>query len=282
VAELTKDLIIVRAGAGSLHNTWLDRSTPRTWDLLICPYENIPPPPKGSGILVSEVITPLKWASIKILLEKWQGWREYRYVIVADDDLFAAQHTWSRFFELCAHYGAKLAQPALADGSHYGHVLTMRNTQFVARRVSFVEIMMPCFRVDVLAQFMGTLSLSESGWGFGLDFLWAKQLEYRDLFVIDETPVLHTRQIHTNRKPEDRQMVEAELARILHSHQVAWIIKTLSGILPSGEEIPENNGRFLYTLVRGYDRLFEQEPKRFEQMIRLQLTAGNAYAAYLK
>jgi hypothetical protein len=77
-------------------------------------------------------------------------------------------------------------------------------------------------------------------------------------------------------------MVEAELARILHSHQVAWIIKTLSGILPSGEEIPENNGRFLYTLVRGYDRLFEQEPKRFEQMIRLQLTAGNAYAAYLK
>jgi hypothetical protein len=278
--QLAKDLIIVRAGTRSLHNSWLDRNAPRPWDLLVCPYEEIPSP-SGDGVFVSEIIKPLKWASLKILLKEWQGWRDYRYVLLADDDLFASQATWSRFFECCVHYGVQLAQPALMHGSYFSHGLTMRNTEFVARRVSYVEVMMPCFRADALAQLAETLDLTESGSGWGLDFLWAKRLDYKNLFVVDETPVLHSRPAHSN-YPDRIQKYRAELATIVRDNQLPWTLKTFSGFLAGGEEIPENEGTFLYRLFRGYEWLFQQNPKRFEEMARLQLMAGDPYADYLK
>jgi hypothetical protein len=268
---LTKDLIIVRAGMRSLHNTWLDPNIPRTWDLLVSPYEEIPQT-QGTGVFVSEIIRPFKWAAVKLLLNKWQGWRDYRYVLLADDDLFARQETWSHFFDRCAHYGAKLAQPALTEDSFFSHGITLRNTEFVARRVSYVEVMMPCFSADVLAQLLGTLDLSESGSGWGLDFLWAKQLGYKNLFVIDETPVLHTRPICSN-YPDLLKTYRGELAKIIRDYQVPWILKTFSGFMADGREIAENHATFLYHLFRGYERVFERNPNRFDEMIKLQLVA---------
>jgi GR25 family glycosyltransferase involved in LPS biosynthesis len=271
-----KDLIIVRAGKRSVHNTWLDPSAARTWELLICPYEDIPAQ-QGDGLLVSDVIAGSKWSALKILLEEWQGWGDYRYVLLADDDLIASQETWSQFFERCARYGSRLAQPALMSGFHFSHGLTVQNTEFVARRVSYVEFMMPCFRADVLAQLQETLSLSESGWGLG--FLWAKRLEYKDIFVIDETPVLHTRPLHAmyqNKIPAYR----SELARIMCEHHAPLLLKTYSGFLADGTEISENDGSFLHRLFHGYQRVFETDPKRFEEMIRLQLGVGDHHAEY--
>jgi hypothetical protein len=51
--RLTKDLMIVRAGPRSLHPTWLDPGKARNWDLFICPYEEVPPPPAGAAGLAS-------------------------------------------------------------------------------------------------------------------------------------------------------------------------------------------------------------------------------------
>src|SRR5262249_32061799 len=119
--RLTKDLMIVRAGPRSLHPTWLDHGKPRNWDLFICPYEEVPPPAGATGLLLSQVIPGSKWSALKVLLQKWQGWRDYRYVMLADEDLFATQDTWSRFFEKSAACGAKLAQPAFAEDAPYRH-----------------------------------------------------------------------------------------------------------------------------------------------------------------
>ena len=265
---MTKDLIIVRAGKRSLHNVWLDPKTPPPWDLLICPYEEIPSA-QPEGVLMSEVVpaSKWKWGALNILLNAWQEWRNYRYVLMADDDLLASQETWSKFFERCAHYGAQLAQPGLMFGSYFSHGMTMQNTQFVARRVSFVEIMMPCFRSDVLAQLQGTFGVSPSGSGFGLDLLWAKQLEYKHLFIIDETPVHHTRPVH-GAYPELVNEFRGEVTNIMRRYEVPWLLKTFSGFLPGGEEVPERDGSFLYLLFLGYEHLFEREPKRFEEMLR--------------
>jgi hypothetical protein len=149
---LTKDLIIVRAGTRSLHTAWLDPGKARNWDLFICPYEALPPPPAGvAGLLVTQAVPGTKWEGLKLLLHKWQGWREYRYVMLADEDLYAPQDTWSRFFERCAAGAAKLAQPAFAEDAPYRHWVTVRNSEFKARRVSCVDAAMPCFRADALA-----------------------------------------------------------------------------------------------------------------------------------
>ena len=279
---MAKDLIIVRASKRSLHNVWLDSKTPRPWDLLICPYEDIPSS-QPEGVYLSEVIpaSKWKWGALDILLNEWQEWRKYRYVLLADDDLLASQDTWSKFFERCAHYGAQLAQPGLRFGSYFSHPMTMQSTQFAARRVSFVEIMMPCFRSDVLAQLQATFKISPSGSGLGLDLLWAKQLEYKHLFIIDETAVHHTRPVH-GAYPERLNEFRREAADIVRRFQVPWLMKTFAGYLPGGQEVPERDGSFLYRLFQGHAHIFEAEPKRFEEMMRLQLEAGNPYADYLQ
>ena len=156
---MAKDLIIVRAGRNSLHPTWLDTTTRRSWDLMVCPYEELPPQPEG--VLVTDVVVG----------QLFTGWQ-----------VFASQQVWSRFFERCAWLGAKLAQPALLEASYFSHSVTVRNTEFTARRVSFVESNAPCFRNDVFAEMIATFDLTANGWGWGLEFLWSKKLGYKDLF----------------------------------------------------------------------------------------------------
>ncbi len=269
-----KDLIVVRAGNRSLHQSWLDRnSDARGWDLLVCPYEELAAkPPSAAGVLVSTVIAaPAKYKALTILLQSWPEWRNYRYVALADDDVLASQETWSRFFARTAQLGAKLAQPALLEASYFSHSVTVRNTEFVARRVSFVEAMTPCFRVDVLAELLPTFELSASGEGWGLDFLWPKMLGYNDVLVIDETPVLHTRPLRSHSDPALHNRLNGEMSRIMRDHHVPFLLKTFAGILPNGEEIAEGHAAFLYRLFRGYERVFAQDPRRFDEMIRLQL-----------
>jgi hypothetical protein len=50
-------------------------------------------------------------------------------------------------------------------------------------------------------------------------------------------------------------------------------VEDISGIHLSGAEIPAEHEVFLYRLFRGYDRMFERNPKRVEEMFRLQLAS---------
>jgi hypothetical protein len=262
--------MIVRAGTRSLHPTWLDHGKARNWDLFICPYDEQPPPPAGAtGLLVSQVIPGTKWEGLKALLHKWRGWRDYRYVMLADEDLVAPQDLWSRFFEKCAACGAKLAQPAFFEDAPYRHWVAVRNTEFKARRVSCIEVATPCFRADVLSELLPTLDLSATGWG--LDFLWGRRLDYKDVFVIDETPVISTRPFNVDRDPALHKAAQEDLNRFMRDNKVPWLLKTFSGIPLSGPEIPANHEAFLYRLFRGYESMFERNPKRVEEMFRLQL-----------
>jgi hypothetical protein len=263
---LARDLIIVRAGKRSLHSTWLEADTPRNWDLLLCPYEEIPPQPAGA--LIYDVIPGEKFRGLAVLLKEWLGWRDYRYVMFADDDIYATQETWSLFFERCAKFGARHAQPALSETSFFSHTVTVRNSEFVARRVSFVEVMLPCFRNDVMPEIPATFGLTAVG--YGIDLLWSKMLSYKDVFVIDETPVLHTRRLRGHRDRELGRKWDVELFQFLRDNQIPWLMKTFAGILPSGEEIAEGHAAFLYRLFRGYEHVFAQDPRRFDETIRLQ------------
>ena len=270
---MSRDLIIVRAGPGSLHRTWLEADPSRDWDLFISPYID-----RGTnftasaGVMIGDVLPGQKWTGLRALLNGWPDWRNYRYVALPDDDLFAMPRTWSRFFELAARCDAKLAAPALSVDSLFSYWVTVRNTEFVARRVSFVELMMPCFRSDVLSKLLPTLDLTETGYGWGLDIVWPKLLSYEDIFIVDETPVVHPRPGSYT----DSEMVakgRAEMDGALRKYDASLVQKTLAGIDASGVEIPETNPGFLYRLFRGYAPLFESQPQRFRQMFSDQLSA---------
>lgn len=123
-----RDLIILRAGTRSLHNTCPDHDVSRSWDLVIHPYEEIAPI-RAERVMVSNTVPGLKWAGLKILLAQRQYWRDYRYILLPHDDLFASQEVWLRFFDRCTQYGARLAQPVLTQKSYFSYLTMMHCTE---------------------------------------------------------------------------------------------------------------------------------------------------------
>lgn len=184
-----KNLIVLRCGKNSRHPKWLEGGE-RNWDIILCPYEEM-----DAGGLPSVLIPGQKWSGLHEFLSRNDIWRQYDYICLPDDDIAADAQTWSDFFDYCHALEARLAAPALTPNSYYTYPLTMQNTAFVARATSFVEIMNPCIRRDVLEQFLPTMRLSRAGTGYGLDAIWPAMLNYQNIWIIDQTPVHHTRPV---------------------------------------------------------------------------------------
>src|SRR3954471_13648236 len=100
-----RNLVIARVGATSLHRQWLDPETPRTRDLRLCPFQPVAEPAEG--------IPGPKWAGVRELLNAWDGWREYDYIWLPDDDIATTQVTINRLFDVAATVGLDLFAPAL-------------------------------------------------------------------------------------------------------------------------------------------------------------------------
>jgi hypothetical protein len=210
---------------------------------------------------MGEVIAGPKWSGLRTLLNTWDGWRDYDQVWLPDDDILASQSTISAMFEAAEALDFKIFAPALQENSHYAHYITMRNRKFFARRVGFVEIMVPGFSRPVLEQLLATLDLSTTGWGWGLDPLWAKRLDYQGLGIIDGVPVLHTRPVGQFRDAELGRQVNAESDSILAANECSLQMVTFSGIGPDLSDMTLSPDELLVKLVQGWDYLFERDPK---------------------
>ncbi len=257
---MSRDLVIARVGRKSLHRSWVDEGKPRGWDLYLCPFQEIPPQ-TGLDCTVGEVIPGPKWTGLRTLLNEWDGWRDYDHIWLPDDDILASQDTVSAMFEAARALQFKLFTPALHEDSHYTHYIIMRNRNFFARRVGFVEIMVPGFSRPVLEQLLGTLDESTTGWGWGLDPLWAKLLDYQDLGILDAVPVLHTRPVGTLRDADLHRRLSEENDRILAAHQCPSQMVTYAGIGPHLQDLALSPDELLVKLVQGWDYLFERDPR---------------------
>ena len=200
---MSRGLVLARVGAGSLHPTWIDRGTPRDWDLHLVPYQPIQDQ-TAVDCVTSEVIPGPKWSGLRERLNGWDGWREYDLIWLPDDDIYASQDTISRMFAVARAVGLDLFAPALHESSYFAHFLTMVNRRFSGRWVGFVEIMVPGFSRSALERLLPTLPDTDTGWGRGLDSGWPKPRGYEGVGVIDSTPVLHTRPVGGRRDLEVR------------------------------------------------------------------------------
>ncbi len=255
-----RDLVIARVGRNSLHRSWLDGGKPRDWDLYLCPFQEIPPQ-TDLECTVGDVIPGAKWEGLRVLLNEWDGWRDYDNVWLPDDDILASQDTISTMFQAATALQFDLFSPSLQENSHYGHYINMRNRNFFARRVGFVEIMIPGFRRPVLERLLDTLDLSTTGWGWGLDPLWAKLLDYTDLGILDAVPVLHTRPVGTLRDPDLHRRLGEESDRIMTDNQVSLKMVTFAGIGPDLQDMAISADELLVKLVQGWDYLFARDPR---------------------
>jgi hypothetical protein len=263
-----KNLIIFRAGGKSLHHLWLSDNF--SYDIYLCPYKEIPQVDESEGIRVGSVIHGSKWSGLRELLNTWDGWKSYQYVMLADDDLFMSPKVPDAFFDLCINLNAKLAQPALTIESPTSHLIVLKNSKFIARSTTFVEIMAPCFRSDVLLDLLWTFELSTTGWGWGLDYLWPKLLAYEGVFVCDCTPMTHAMPVGRNRNDQLLTELNCEVNAILSNFHCKPLYKTLEGILPNGTRLGHNNPALLHNLIKGYETFLDLNPSFLTRLISEQ------------
>ena len=123
----------------------------------------------------------------------------------------------------------------------------MRNRSFFARRVGFVEIMVPGFSRPVLEQLLPTLDESATGWGWGFDPLWAKLLDHQGLGILDAVPVLHTRPVGVMRNADLHRRWAANDG-ILDLRLPSQMV-TFAGIGPDLQDMPLTQDELLVQLV---------------------------------
>ena len=182
-------LTFVRAGAASLHRRLLAEDPQRNWDCCVSWY--IPPPAEQ----LAEYYSHGGFNKLDGFLEFWRecgAARDYRYLLLLDDDVYLRPGDVSRFFTLCDRYSTYLSQPALRWFTHTTINALVRNPVCVLRAVSFVEVMAPCFSQAAIAELLPTFGMTRSTWG--TDLAWAAHVAGRHpICVVDAIAMDHTR-----------------------------------------------------------------------------------------
>ena len=257
---MRKNLVIARVGARSLHPSWIEDEGTRNWDLYLSPYEPIAPQSDLDGV-VGDVVAGPKWSGVRRVLHEWDGWRHYEQIWLPDDDIRARQAVINDMFDVATAVGLRLYAPALDEISYYGHFITKRNQRFFGRRVGFVEIMVPGFDRATLEMLMPTLDLTETGWGWGLDSVWPKLLNYEDVGILDGLTVTHTRPIGAMRDEELFRRLLAESDKLLQLHDCRQVHATFAAFGADLKPVDLTPEQLLVGLVEGWKYLIDKDPR---------------------
>src|SRR3954452_12570605 len=133
----------------------------------------------------------------------------------------------------------------------------LQNRSFFGRWVGFVEIMVPGFSRTALESLLPTLDLSETGWGLGLDSVWPKLLNYRNVGVIDALAVTHTRPIGQRRDDELAKRMLDESDAILDQYDCGQVHATFGAFGPDLARLDLAPEELLVGLVSGWQYVFE-------------------------
>lgn len=265
---MSKTLVVLRCGRRSKHPGWVEGAGARTFDLCLCPYEDVAS--RGDVPGPDRPLPGQKWSGLAAFLAQDPRWRGYDHVWLPDDDLEATPEALEAFFERCRRHDAALAAPALEEGSEASHLLTLRNRAFVARETTFVEVMAPCFRRDVLELLLPTFSESPTGWGWGLDDVWARRLSYRGLWVFDDATVRHARPVGAARSAAQVKAAEAEMRAVRARHDACSMRKTTAGHRADGTRVAASDPAFPALYDAGYRWFLDAHPEATERMRRHQ------------
>jgi len=182
-------LAFVRAGADSLHGRLIAEDPQRNWDCCVSWYVA----PRSETL--AEFYSHGGFNKLDGFVEfarEHPEYREYSYVMLLDDDVYLRPGDLSRFFSLCEHYATYLSQPALRWFTHTTINALVRNPVCVLRRVTFVEVMAPCFSQAALRELLPTFGMTRSTWGN--DLAWAGKIGGRHpICVVDAVGMDHTR-----------------------------------------------------------------------------------------
>jgi hypothetical protein len=191
----SRSLVFCRVGEKSLHPAWIGDPATRNYDVWLDCYCD-PDVWAGAPAKVTDGRGSTKWPRVAALLAGDPTvFERYEAVWFPDDDLAIDAPTVERFLEIFQAAKLALAQPALVDGCHWSHELTLAHDSFALRYTNFVEVMAPAFSREALRACAPTFGESKSGWG--LDYAWPRVLgdPRNAIAIVDATPMVHTRPV---------------------------------------------------------------------------------------
>ncbi len=115
--------------------------------------------------------------------------QEYDYYAFFDNDIRISTTELNRLFLTGAALGLDLFQASLRRSNSVSHLHLKQAPKSLVRMTSFVEIMMPVFSQRALQRCLESFDQSESG--YGLDYLWAKLLEGKNMAIVDAVVADH-------------------------------------------------------------------------------------------
>jgi hypothetical protein len=206
---LHRNLVIVMAGDGSLHETY---ARDRDFELWVCYWGRDPAVAERFRTSCDRLwqLTGEKWSlmrqvAVRASREGLPRFSAYDYVFLSDDDILFPEGAAavSRLFAIARDIDAHIFQPAIAN-EHVspGHEPTRRNTTSLMRATNIVEIMMPALTGRIvegcLLPILHVHPHVRAGWG--LEALLQRTTEAvfgrtPRTFVIDAIEAHHTRPV---------------------------------------------------------------------------------------
>lgn len=198
----SRNLVIVRAGANSLHRQWLqddhEERGSRGFDLLVAAYdpnvERLDRHGAGHVFLPGSKIAGLA-ELFRIYPDLLDG---YDYIALLDDDLLVSGPALARLFDVGRLYSLDLFQPALSWDSYFSYAATLEMRSYRLRFTNTVEMMCPVFSSAHLKR---ALPLFGLGYETGIDLVWTRLTNepWLRYAIVDEVVIKHTRPVGTTK-----------------------------------------------------------------------------------
>lgn len=191
------NLVVVRAGAKSLHADWLDAPyEARSWDLIVSYFDDAAyrahtPQPGVQAILIKGG----KWDGLFKTFAQFTQHSDYARIWLPDDDIATTGTDISAMFAQAQAHDLAVCQPSLTPDSYFSHFLFMTCPGFSLRYTNYIEIMIPCLSAELFAQALPLFEETMSG--FGLDYIWCRLPaagRYKAA-VLDQIAMHHTRPV---------------------------------------------------------------------------------------
>ena len=172
-------LIYTSAGEDANVKVWAS-SKSRNYDIWVTNYTDQPDLNKEYADYYNEHIGTKITNLYDVFLNHPDILRQYKAIMVADDDVLISPRWLSRLFKLSVEYDLWMLQPAFSRFGKISHPLTARRLSSDLRFVNFVEITCPIFPTHKLVDFLSVYSLdmpSPTGLDYWLPYFFGIEKE---------------------------------------------------------------------------------------------------------
>jgi hypothetical protein len=191
--------VITRAGAGSVHESWLSGPEARLFDLVVAEWQPTNIPIRHDGVTRELIPGPRNAGYAAYLARNAEIFEKYKYIALIDDDVLMSTDDLNRCFQIGERRYLQLWQPSLTWDSYFSYAFVLHNPLFELRYSNFIEMMCPFFSSELLRLATPTFSL---GYLVGIDVIWTRLLKDGNLkyAVVDSVKARHTRPVGANKR----------------------------------------------------------------------------------